>query len=340
MITVKVYDRTNTTLKETIKGDLLLWDITFTSNVNWWQWNLTLQLNKSITTTDYTLWDIIKIKRYDDELKTGWDLYMWYVTKIGRKQTTSRQYIELSCLWIASLLTEHSAWFNYDSKPVGQLARELIDSINASYGGNIINYTTSTIPDWASLWTGTISTTNAAEAMNVLSNASWRKRYIDWNGTCYMFTKPVTPTHFLSNQKDVESIDIQEEIQEMVNKVFFWSKYTLSQNTSYSDAPSIALYGSKFLQQEINIYWQTALDNYAIQYVNDRKDPKRQTTLVVNREYPIELLQPWDTVKVRNFEYAFDNIQIEKVQYTQDKVIVYLEQYISFGQQIKALAIW
>jgi len=340
MIIVKVYNRINTILKETIKGDLLLWDITFTANVNWWQWQVTLQINKDITTTDYVLWDIIKIKRYDEDIKAGWDLYMWYVTKIGRKQTTSRQFIELSCLWVASILTENSAAFIYDNKPVWQLARELIDSINSSYGGTIINYTTWTIPDWASLWIGSISTTNASDALTTLANASGRKRYIDWNGTCYMFTKPLTPTHFLSNQKDVESIDIQQEIQEMTNKVFFWSRYDVTQNTSYQDNASITLYGSKFLQQQVDIFWQTALDNYAIQYVNDRKDPKLQTTLVVNRDYPIETIKPWDTVKVRNFEYAFENIQIEKIQYTQDKVIVYLDQYISFWQQLKALAIW
>jgi len=69
-----------------------------------------------------------------------------------------------------------------------------------------------------------------------------------------MFTKPLTPTHFLSNQKDVESIDIQQEIQEMTNKVFFWSRYDVTQNTSYQDNASITLYGSKFLQQQVDIF--------------------------------------------------------------------------------------
>jgi hypothetical protein len=69
-----------------------------------------------------------------------------------------------------------------------------------------------------------------------------------------MFQNPTSPTHFLTNQVDVESIDIQEEIQEMTNSVFFWSEFTLSQNTTYSDATSIALYGTKYLQQRVPIF--------------------------------------------------------------------------------------
>ena len=338
MLTVKVYNRTNTTLKETLKGSLLLWDIVFTANVNWWQWELTLQINKPLTTTDYALGDIVKIKRYDEQTKEGVDLYMGYVTKIGRKQTTSRQYIELSCLWVASLLSEHSAAKMYDDKGVWVLIKEIIDSVNGSYGGTVITYDSSSIPDWPWMWQGSISETDAAQAITTLATGKWYKRYVDGAGKFFMFKKADTDTHFLTNQKDVESIDIQEEIQEMVNSVNFWSKFDISQNTTYSDATSISLYGTKYYASEVDIFWQDALDSYAEQYVEDRKDPKKQTTLVVNREYAIETIRPWDKVKVRNFEYPFADIPIEKLQYTQDKCILYLDQYISFGQQIKSLA--
>lgn len=337
MLTVKIYNRTFTALKETLKWDLILSDISFSANTNWWQWEITLQINKSITTTDYALWDIVKIWKYDEETKQWVNLYMWYVTRLWRKQTTSRQFIELNCLWMASILSEHPVSKSYDNKPVWQIMREIIDAVNSSYWWNVINYTMLTIPDWPLMWTWSISQSRASDWITALANSQWKKRFVDWNWTAHLFDTPVSPTHELTNQKDVENIDIKEEIQEMVNSVYFWSEFDVTQNTTYEDAASVALYWKKYLQQSINIFWQTALDNYAIQYVNDRKDPKKQSTLIVNRKYPIETIRPWDTVKIRNFEYTFNNISIEKIQYTQDRIILYLDMYLSFWWQIKSI---
>ena len=81
----------------------------------------------------------------------------------------------------------------------------------------------------------------------------------------------------------------------------------------------------------ISLSGQTNVDNYAINYVNERKDPKKEATIVINRKYFIESLQPGDTIKVRNFAYTFENIEIQKVTYTQDRAILYLDRYVSLG---------
>lgn len=334
MLVFKVYDRTNTTLKETIQGTLLLWDITFTANANWGQWQATFEVAKSITNTDYTLWDIIKVLKYDDNNKTWVWLYMWYITKIWRKQTTTRQYIELSCLWMASLLTEHDTTVVYSSRTVWEIVRGLIDDLNSQYWWNVLNYTLLTIPDWQNMGVWQIDKWTMASALTNLADATGSKRFVDWNWTVYFLQKPTVATHYLTNQEDVESIDIEEDIQEMVNSVHIvWP----SSYADYSDAVSVATYWTKFYTEEVKIDWHPAIDNYAQQYVNDRKDTKKETTLTINRKYNIESIKPWDTVKVRNFEYPFDNIQIEKIQYTQDKITIYLDRYISFWEQIKKL---
>jgi len=329
MLLIKVYDSTFTTLLETIKGDLILWDITFTWNVNWWLGNTTIQIWKEITNTDYNLWNIIKIVKYDDNNKNWADLYLWYVVKIWRTQTTSRQYIELSCLGIASVLTEKGIGKAYANKPAGQIIREMITWIAW------LNFDITTIPDWPNMWTWTVNWT-IAQCITTICESINRKWFVDGNGTVFFFQKPTTPTHYFTNRKDVESIEIKEDMQEMVNTVYMVSA-DLIQNSSYSDAVSVATYWTKYYTEQTRIYWQTALDLYAQNYVNARKDPKKETTIVVNRQYPIETIKPWDTIKIRNFEYAFDNIEIIKIQYTQDKCILYLDRYISFGEQIKSL---
>jgi len=338
MIVVKVYNKTLSTLKETIEWDIILSDVAFSANVNWWQWELSLQLKKPITSTDYNVGDIIKIKKYSEENKSWYDLYMWYVWSIGRVQTITSEYIELRCLWIASLCTENNTSLNYNNLPAWQLIRNILQTINTSQWWNVISFNTTTIPDWPLMWSWSISETDCASAITTIAQAIGQRWYIDWSGTAYLFDKPTTPTHFLTNKVDVENITINETIQDMVNSVYFRSQYNPSQNTSYTDTASVALYGQKYARWPVPISWQTALDNYAIQFVNDNKDPRKESRIIVNIKYPLEILNPWDTVKVKNFEYSFDNIQIEKVQYSQDRCTLYLDKYNSFGKQIKSLA--
>lgn len=331
MFVVKVYDRTNTTLKETIRGDLLTWDVSFSANINWWQWNISIQLNKPLTNNDYTLGDIVKIKKYEEENKSWVDLYMWYVVKIGRKQDTNKSFITLDCLGMASILTENSSSLSYDSKTVWELVRWLIDNINIAIWWAVFTYTVGSIPDWTNMWVWNIDTTTYLDILTTLADSSWSKRYIDGWWVVYFNIKPSTITHYLTNQVDVESIDIDEDMQEMVNSI---QVYNDTENYQYSDIVSVGLYWVKYYKEQKNIYGD-ALELYAQQYVNDRKDPKKETTLIVNRKYNIESIKPWDTVKVRNFDYPFSWIQIEKIQYTQDKIVLYLDRYVSFGEQLK-----
>lgn len=330
MLVVKVYDSSFTTLKETIKWSLLLWDITFTANKNGWQGNTTFEIAKEITNTDYSLWDIVKVMRYDEQTKDWRPLYMGYVTKLGRKQDTSRQYIQLHCIGMASLFTEREIAKNYNNKPAWQLIREIIVWIPG------INFDTTTIPDWPITTNDWIVSWTIAEAITTIAESVGWNWYVDGKGTVYFFETPTSPTHYFTNKRDVESIEIQEDMQEMVNSVRVQNG-DMTQEVSYQDPISIAQYGEKYQYVQSKIYGTNALNLYAENYVNARKDPKKETTIVINRKYPIETIKPWDTIKLRNFAYPFDNIQIEKIQYTQDKCIVYLDRYISFGLQIKSL---
>lgn len=343
---VKVYDRTYTTLKETIKGSLLLSDISFTLNKNWWQWEVTLKINKELTNTDYSLWDIVKVIKYDDNNKSWVNLYMGYINKIGRKQNTSQSYIELSCLWIASILTENELTKAYAGKTAWELMEEIIDFVNTEYGEVFNKWT---IESWPTMWNGNAQWTYF-EILTQIAESANMYFFIDGNWTFTFKAKDTTPTHYITNRVDLEDIDIQEDMEWVVNRCDVTGKYryceTVWEDTvcwdkyvfwTYTDATSASLYGIKREQVEIYATTQEIVDNYAESYVNERKDPRKQTTLVVNRKYNIESIKPWDTVKVRNFEYAFDNIQIEKIQYTQDKITIYLDRYISFWEQIKKL---
>ncbi len=326
MFQIKVYDRTNTTLKKTISPKDVLSDISFSLNTDGWLWEQVIELAYPITDTTFNFWDIVRVTMYNENNKNWIQIYMWYVTKIWRKQTTTRQTIVLTCLWVASLLTEQfinktTTWLTAD-----QAFKDVIDSYNASYW-TIFSYTAWSIDVWPSLWTGSISW----NYLSVLKNLTTRSGYymfVDWQWVVWFKQKPTSATHFLTNKKDVEWIDIKEDLEWVVNSAKFWD---VNYNTStYEDSASVALYGRKYADWQKQINWQTYLDNYTEQYVLSNKDPKKETTIIVNRQYNIESIKPWDTIKIRNFEYSFDNVKIIKVWYTPDKVVLYLDRYISF----------
>jgi hypothetical protein len=344
MLVVKIYNRTFTTLKETLKGSLLLSDISFTSTINWWQGEATFEIAKEIINTDYSLWDIVKVIKYDDNNKDWVNLYMGYVNKIKRKQTTNVQTISLVCLGMASILTENEYSKAYWWNNAWDLVENIIDVVNTEYWTVINKWT---IETWPTMWNWT-ATWTYFDIITQIAEWAWMYWFIDGNWTFTFKSKDTTPTHFFTNQKDVEEIDIWEDMEWVINKcdvkweyeycetswweTFCWTKYCF---WTYTDATSASLYWIKKESIDINANSEEICNNYAESYVNQRKDPKKETTLVINRKYNLESIKPWDTVKVRNFEYPFSNIQIKKIWYTQDKAILYLDRYISFWEQIK-----
>jgi hypothetical protein len=48
--------------------------------------------------------------------------------------------------------------------------------------------------------------------------------------------------------------------------------------------------------------------------------------VVVNSEYDIEKIEPWDTITIVNSEYEIKDLTIEKINYSPSKVTLTLEE--------------
>jgi len=343
MYQVKVYDRLNTTLKKTISPKDILSDISFSLNTNGWLWEQTIELAYSITDTTFFYWDIVKITMFNDNNKNWVQIYMWYVTKIGRHQTTTRQTITLTCLWVASLLTEQRWSFSLHDT-TSDMVKEIIDDYNTNYA-NVFTYNAGSIDTWGSVWWWHISGTYL-EMLQSLASRDWKYLFIDWEWVVWFKDDPTTPTHYFTNRKDVEKIDIEEDLEWVINSISVTWEYTVCSWSpsicnkqyvwwSYDDTVSISLYGKRVWKTQ-KIYTNSSqyCDDYAENYVNKRGDPKKEAQIVINRQYNLESLKPWDTIKVRNFEYDFNNVRIEKINYTPDRATLYLDEYVSFGNLI------
>jgi hypothetical protein len=345
MFQIKVYDESNTILKKIISNKDVLSDISFSMNLNGWLWNQVIELAYDINDNTVSLWDIIRITMYNENNKSWLQIYMWYVNSIWRRQTTARQTVTLNCLWIASLLTEYNASISYTwTDKVWDVAKRIVDSFNATYWSTIITYSSTTIDDWNLMPAGNFNG-NYLQNLESLAKLSWFKCFIDWYWILHFKAFSTSSDHLLMNKKNIEEVVIDEDMEWLINSVRVLGKYRAFSwwisrdayvDTTYEDAVSVATYWRRYKLIE-NIYTdsQAYVNQYAIQYVNDNKSPKKKTTLIINRNYNLESLKPWDTIKINNFEYLLSNVKIIKMNYTPDKVTLYLDEYTSFGWEIK-----
>jgi len=341
MYQVKVYDRLNTTLKKTISPKDIMSDISFSLNTNWGLWEQVIELAYEITDTTFFYWDIVKIKMFNENNKNWKQIYMGYVTKIGRHQTTTRQTITLTCLWVASLLTEHKKSFLL-TWTTDSVVKTIIDDYNTNYW-NIFTYSSGTIDSGGAVSGGAVGGTYL-EALQSLTGRDWKYLFIDWDWVVWFKDTPATPTHYFTNKKDVEKIDIEEDLEWVINSLTVIGKHPVCSwwvchyeyvSWTYEDASSILLYWKREWD-DITIFSnseQFCID-YAKSVVDTSNEPKKETVLIINNQYNIESMMPGHTIKVRNFEYPFDNVRIEKISYTPDSAVVYLGEYISFGSLI------
>lgn len=101
------------------------------------------------------------------------------------------------------------------------------------------------------------------------------------------------------------------------------------------DATSIATYGLREIKvDKTDLADSTAATNYANSYIANYKDPKKKTILTVNTNYNLESLKPGDTVKVQNFLYSISNLQIQKISYTWDNVVIELDAFDTFAKEV------
>lgn len=94
--------------------------------------------------------------------------------------------------------------------------------------------------------------------------------------------------------------------QDFTSQSAYWIKETYNKQQSIVD------------EQTQDEFW----NNYLEQYWN----PKNASTIVINDEYDIESVIPWDTVTVVNSEYTIKDLLIEKISYTPLKITLTLEE--------------
>ena len=327
----KVYN-SDWTFKQTIKENEVLNEFWFALQKNWWQGQFNLQLNRDYSDVSIVKYDFIKVYLYDDNFPNGKLIYTWVIEEIERNYQESENSLTLVCRWLASLLTRfyyNQTWYTFTkTDTASNIIKSIITYFNTKYSWAWIN--DSWIVD--TVWRLSIDfeLNTCFEAINKvveLTDSFW---YIWADGTFYFNT---TPTNiFLTAQKDVQNLDINEDSSEIINSVivnYNWCTYTDTDATSITDN---GLFEKQYTKSDL---WLTEATDFATEILADNQT-KLSVSLEVNNNYIHENLKPWDLVKIRNINYNIVS-QIEKIDYNINNSTIYLDKFDSIGKVLKQI---
>ena len=319
---IKVHDKA-WEYKTTINPNLVMSDINFTENINGGQWQLKLSLALWFWDNTFQGWEIVKVILYNERYKEWKPLYCGFVSQISRVYDINKWYIQITCLWIASLLNSILFPWNYTGT-VEEILTEIISTFNDNYSWNLISiWQIDEYSENISLnFDQDITCTKAINEIRKITNFC---RFIDPEWKFYFRERFTQTNHIVANQQVVENMNLNYNIESVVNKLYVQRKdWTVK---LYQDTASQNAYWIKetFSRQD-SIVDELTQDEFWSNYLVQNSNPKNASTIVINKQYDIESVNPWDTITVVNSEYSIKNLLIEKISYTPTKITLTLEE--------------
>lgn len=332
---VKIYEL-DWTFKETLLWTEIINDFSFSAQINWWQWEWIFELDKTFGNISYLIWDFVKVYVYTDDYTSWLLLYTWIINKITRKITGWIQTLQLSCLWLASILSfiyfySWSYAFNKNQDPA-QTIKDVIDYFNTKYTAGWIGYSWWNISNYWSSINIDFNYTKCFDAIKNLKNATNYRWFLGANWDMFFKQVPSSPTHTFTLEKDLDEIILEENWEKIINKhILNWKSWTATN----SDPTSQTTYWLRELfENKTDIADLSSANIYWTNYIANNKDYKKKTSVIINNSYNIESIKPWDTIKILNIDYTIDNLQINKISYSSDKIRLELDQIDSVWNEI------
>lgn len=221
----------------------------------------------------------------------------------------------------------------YSSQDPGTIARSVMDLYIAQ--GGVLGYTTTTIELAGTIVSYTFKTTTVMDAIKKIlqlspSDWSW---YVDMStNEVHLMSRPVTPNHYFILGKHIEKFELQEYIDDIVNRVLFVGGEVspgVNLYKKYEDTDSISNYrvGLKIMTDD-RVTDETTADILAENEIDRAKDPRyRSTITILDSVYEIESIHLGDLIGFRNFGNYVDllTMQVVGIDYAPDRVQLQLD---------------
>lgn len=325
---IKVYEK-DWTFKQNIKETKVRNTIQFSNNVNWGQWRLNLELNVNFANTDILQWDFIKVNLFDDNFPNWKLIYTWIVEDINRVYQPTENLLTLSCVGLEAILTRlyyNSSWYTFTKNDTASnIVKDIISYFNSKYPWNWIN-------DWwveNTVWNVNIEFDydNCSQSLQKITALTDKKFFIEADWTVNWISKPLTRTHALKAEENIQSILIEEDSSNIINSVFVIYDWWVVTSNDWTSQSYFWLFEQSL--SRLDIKDSSTAQDLADETISLNKNSKQKITIEVNTKYILENIQVLDTVKVMNIDYSIENLQIQKISYTTDIATLYLDEFDS-----------
>ena len=342
---VKIYDRAGTTFKgnyDPIGG------YAFTKTINGGVGALSITLPRKFDNfglgEDVNLLDEIQVWVQDKDT-SGKKIYSGYVSSITSFIDGSNQGIKLDVLGYVSRLAFTLDWNGTDismvrnSLTAGELVKDVIDKYRSTVSEERINYGTDTVDITGSDISYTSNAKSCLETIErarEMAGATWYW-YVDADNVFYFREYATTPTHLFTFGKDISSLEITRSADDIKNEFIFWNGLMADDtnfiSNRYYNTTSINSYWNRFeANTDGRVTTSAGADALGDSYINAYKNPNVSMRFEVKDNnlgagYDIESIEPGHTCKILNLndsDVVGDNMVITSVQYTPEKVIIYV----------------
>lgn len=156
------------------------------------------------------------------------------------------------------------------------------------------------------------------------SNIAWKVEYKDYE----------TWTHHIVNLwNEVNAIDIDYNGQQLQNDLtieYDWG------TTTVADSTSISLHWTykKYIKDTSIKNLATATERWNAILAKNAY-PKEQTKVILNREYDIESIKPWQTISVLNTNESVKNKTIQRIRYSIQWVELEVDEFDTIEKSVK-----
>jgi hypothetical protein len=333
---IKIY-QLDGTFKKTVSVTERVNNISFSSQINGGQGEAQIVLNTSFADSSYTIGDIAKIYCYSDIYTSGKLIYTGSIQRITRTISWGIETVALTCIGIASMLQFILFTDGTLNQDPSDTIEDIIDVFETKYSG-IISYAWGKVDTYGTNISNAFLKRSCLDSINDITKTTNFWWYIGADGEVYFKAKQ-SPTQFFTIGKDVDSIEVQEDGERIINNLIVaytgWTKTT-------TDAGSVTAYGQRDKYES-----KTELQNvgsateYSDSTIAENKEPKTKITITVNDNWTdstgtkwIEDILPWMTISVRNSEYSMTNLQVRKVAYNINTVRLDLYEFDTLAKEL------
>lgn len=338
---IKIYDKL-WNFKDNIELKNLIWEITFSEDMNWWQWSLSLNLALWYYSDIILQSDILQVREFSDVYPNWNAIYTWIVEDVKIVEDTNWKQITIKVLGLYSLLNDFlykdSGNLTFTKNEALEVTlKDIIDDFNAEYGvlntinwpsninsDKIIRYTVDSIDiSWITI-NQEFDKNNLLKSIGLLQKNIEYYFYIDETWLFHFKANRTEANKKLTFEKNIISINQTDTKNTLVNRLHLERDWWIIK--IYNDIASQTLYWIKEkYESKTDLLDEASQDIYWTTYINDNKDVKQKSVIITNINTEIH---PWDNIKTLNTENQIESLQVVKINITSSKRTVYLDEYV------------